>query len=794
MAEIRCPMCSKPNPEDAVECSFCDARLKPLIADDQPSATPEPQPGAGSEEEVPDWLDRIRARAEEDQDPPEEPEEDGDTDWLSRLRSVETDESGPPEELPDWLEDDQEQPPAEEDWLSRLRQTSDQDEAETAEDEAAPVSDSDWDAEVPEPAADETKDQEQQLRDLIQDDEEIEGAGDEAEVMDWLDEEPEADFAQGEAPSWFEEDEVEEDESEAPSLAGEQEFEELSPAPFEDRPDWFDEFEEAAEEPVEPAESVELPESPETTEPEAMAEGENLESFDADELPDWLDEESLGAAEDLELEGLDLEPGPELEAEEGEGQEWQEFDWEALSVDEEAEEKPLPEGLGAPPEEQEEELPHVPALLMDDSEEGPAVSGADEFDLDAIELPDWLTEVDREAAAEEGGEPERSGDLAPATIPNWLEAMRPVETFQPVVDIEPEEERAVESVGPLAGLRGVLMAEPVVAKPRTSTSVGTRLQVSERQYAQAEILQRIIEREDHEGVGARERGERLPLFRWLISLVLFVAVLLPPATGFPRFAAPTTESRDLGTFREVINTAPADQPALVVFDYEPGYSAELEAVASTMLENLMARDVNIVTLSTRPTGPPLALDLLEDVGAPHEIENGRNYLHLGYLSGGPTAVQLFSIAPQEAILKGFMLPEELNLASGWEAPILRNVNQLSDFGLVAVITAGTDNARIWAEQAHPWLEDTPMVMVLSAGAEPMIRPYFESLDPQVDGILSGLPNAMAYEMHNQRAGLAKERWNAFGSGTLAVEVILAVGLAYGVIDWVLARRRKPEQG
>jgi hypothetical protein len=372
--------------------------------------------------------------------------------------------------------------------------------------------------------------------------------------------------------------------------------------------------------------------------------------------------------------------------------------------------------------------------------------------------------------------------------------MRPVETFQPVVDIEPEEERAVESVGPLAGLRGVLLAEPVVAKPRTSTSVGERLQVTERQYAQAEILRRIVEREDQERVGARERSKGLPLVRWLISLVLVAAVLLPPILGFPQFATPERVSRDLGPMLEVINNVEGGQPALVVFDYEPGYSAELEAVSGAMLENLMARGVNIVTLSTRPTGPPLALNLIEEMGQPHEVENGRNYIHLGYLSGGPTAVQLFSIAPKEAVLKGFMLPSDLEIQSGWEAPILRDVERLSDFGMVAVITAGTDNARIWAEQAHPWLEDTPMVMVLSAGAEPMIRPYFESLNPQIDGILTGLPAAVAYEQINNRPGQALNRWNAFGSGVLAVEIILAAGLVYGLIGWVIERRQESEQG
>jgi hypothetical protein len=86
-----------------------------------------------------------------------------------------------------------------------------------------------------------------------------------------------------------------------------------------------------------------------------------------------------------------------------------------------------------------------------------------------------------------------------------------------------------------------------------------------------------------------------------------------------------------------------------------------------------------------------------------------------------------------------------------------------------------------------------MVMVLSAGAEPMVRPYFESLNPSVDGILTGLPAAVAYEQINERPGQAQARWNSFGSGVLAVELILAIGLVYGVVDWILDRRREAEQ-
>ena len=69
MSDIRCPMCSTPNPEDAEVCGSCGARLKPLIADQPSPEGPsdweeKPEPIGGEEPEEEDWLRRVRAEVE----------------------------------------------------------------------------------------------------------------------------------------------------------------------------------------------------------------------------------------------------------------------------------------------------------------------------------------------------------------------------------------------------------------------------------------------------------------------------------------------------------------------------------------------------------------------------------------------------------------------------------------------------------------------------------------------------------------------------------------------------------
>ena len=84
-------------------------------------------------------------------------------------------------------------------------------------------------------------------------------------------------------------------------------------------------------------------------------------------------------------------------------------------------------------------------------------------------------------------------------------------------------------------------------------------------------------------------------------------------------------------------------------------------------------------------------------------------------------------------------------------------------------------------------------MVLSAGAEPLVRPYFDVQEQlpgerRVDGILSGLPAAASYELRNNQPGLALVRWNPFGSAMLVAELVLLAGAGYGIANWWLGRR------
>jgi hypothetical protein len=356
-----------------------------------------------------------------------------------------------------------------------------------------------------------------------------------------------------------------------------------------------------------------------------------------------------------------------------------------------------------------------------------------------------------------------------------------------MIEIESAEDQAVESAGPLAGLRGVLLAEPVVAMPRAPSGESIRLDVNKRQYAQAELLHRLIEEEQRE-VRPRPAAKRRPsLLRWAVAAALLLAVGVPGILGIPAMDLPAFAPRDLAGLVGVVDAVPTDRPALVVFDYEAGATGEMEAVAGPLLSHLMARGVPIATLSTRPGGSVLAERLMALEGSSHNYVRGDDFVHLGYLPGGPAAVQLFAASPRQAVTSGFL--EDEALTTIWDSPVLVGVSQLSDFTLMAVITSGSEDARVWIEQSEAFLGDSPLVSVVSAGSEPLVRPYYESINPKVNGILSGLTSAVAYEQRLGRPGLAHSRWSSYGLGLLAVEVLVVLGAVGGITTSALRSRR-----
>lgn len=402
-------------------------------------------------------------------------------------------------------------------------------------------------------------------------------------------------------------------------------------------------------------------------------------------------------------------------------------------------------------------------------------------------LPEWLQETPAGRGAAE-----KEPDLARAELPEWLESMRPVEAVAPQ---PPETAERLEIAGPLAGLRGALPAEPEAIPLQKPPAYSGKLRVTAAQRAHADLLKSVVEEE-----GAIRPVPRKPAFsprhfwRWGVGLALVLAILWPALTGsqgspLPAFPEEVAEANRL------IAELPAGARVLLAFDYEPGLSGEMDAAASAVVDHLMLRGAYLALLSTSPTGPILAERFLSNTQASHGYLPDLQYANLGYLPGGPSGLASFAESPQRA------LPQTLAGSPAWPAPgqpglpALQGVGGIADFDLLVVLVDDPLAARAWIEQVQPRLQtaqgQTPLLMVASAQAEPLVRPFYQSSPRQVQGLVTGVRGGAAYARLTGRGGLPVEYWDAYSAGLLASAGMLLVGgLASAVFTLLPGRRSR----
>lgn len=667
MADIRCPMCGKPNPADNETCQYCQARLKPLIS--EPFIEPE----------------------DLNSQPPDSSKEN----WLSDLRSAVPAESS--FEASDSSSDTSDF----EDWFSRLDEPADAETRISTEEPLKPGK----------------------------------------EVLpDWLDE-------SGVTPT--------------------------VPSNEEQEPDWMQQFKKQTFDEVTfgPEKSDEVSGTIDTT--------------------DWLS--SLGSGSTPTEEETKLGELAEPTTEIGETQDW-------FSK------------LGVPHE--EKATGATPAFVINDEDISPFVAGdeiaaAKQVPSELESLPDWLSQVSEEQPASTPKdlstdatppsqlESEAESDILPAQLPAWLEAMRPVESVVPTTPLPDESTSSLETAGPLAGLRGILPVEAEIARIRKPPVYSVKLQIPEAHQARVSLLEEMVAGEGvPKPVAPYKAIHPQTLLRLTIALFLILAVFGALFVGGKWTPLPDPQSvpQELEDLRGQIEALPSNAPVLVSFDYEPGFSGEMEATASSVISHLVEKRVPLLFVSTNPLGPALAERMMkqqvDDLNSqillgtvPYTTSLFKN---LGYIPGGITGLRAFAETPAR------IFPRSLEQQEIWVTASLTPAATLASFNMVLVVTDNPDTAQAWIEQAQPLLESSPLLMVLSAQAEPMIRPYYDS--GQVQGMVTGLAGGAAYENKRGRPGLASDNWDVFSATLLVATLLILIGSFINASLASLARnKRKGEE-
>jgi hypothetical protein len=544
-----------------------------------------------------------------------------------------------------------------------------------------------------------------------------------------------------------------------------------------------------------------------------------LPSIDTDMLPEEGDAQraSGGSGVPEWLRGmepesdpaLDAVPGFSAEAEAAEGPDW----LGGLSPEQEAAAAEAVDDQfpGLPGEPGEGSLPNWLENLKfspdDTSKQGKTAAILPEYSeedvsallFEADDLPDWLSDEAKERgeaqapAAPAPAAPasaEESENIAPAELPSWLQAMRPIEAVTATVTDEEGEEEIRETgeeerVGPLAGLSDILPAEPHIVHFGTRSVPITGFQLSPAQKSYAQLLKSLVDSEAAApSVSRRQVALPQQFLRWVIAILLMLVVFagawinsstidLPFDYSMPNSTIPVEERAVV----ELIQGLSEGSHVLVAFEYQPGFSGEMEAAAEAVLRHLISRSVNVSILSTQVTGPAMAERFFANKLS---ISNGE-YTDLGYLTGGAAGLANYAAAPTAAINNS-------------------PVQDIRQYSMVLVITEDPDLARTWIEQVQTRLDPnrsgmgTPMVMIVSAQAEPLVYPFFQSNPKQVSGMVSGVVGGAIYEHQvTGEAGTAGNYWFTYNLA-LQIAAVLIAGISFiNLAGAILRTVRKPAQ-
>jgi hypothetical protein len=416
-----------------------------------------------------------------------------------------------------------------------------------------------------------------------------------------------------------------------------------------------------------------------------------------------------------------------------------------------------------------------------------------------MDVPDWLSgfkSSDSEKTTVPGNESPLDASLLPAELPSWVQAMRPMESVMADAG-DSQDDQKIENQGPLAGLRSVLPVQTEMTDVYSSKPYALKLLADETQLAQAALLDNLLNSESMpQKAPARAKTLSIRPLRWLIAALLFLAVMIPLVMKTQIFPVPPlpADPNPVNAFFSVVSNLSSTQPVLMVVDYQPGFAGELEMAAGPVIAQLAEKNVPLAFISTSPAGPFMAERLLKTTASMYQAQYQLNeqYVNLGYLPGGAGGIKAFAERPATTV------GQDTILGDMWRTPALagatiNTIISLSNFGAVIVLTDNPDIGRLWIEQAEPSLRPQPMLMVVSAQAEPMIRPYM--LSYQVRGLVAGLEGAAIYEKKLGTTGQHGPRasWDAFGVVMLTAELLILFGGAWGLITGLRARRTAIEQ-
>jgi hypothetical protein len=376
--------------------------------------------------------------------------------------------------------------------------------------------------------------------------------------------------------------------------------------------------------------------------------------------------------------------------------------------------------------------------------------------------PDWLQKIRQAEGKTASKDLLESIDDGKDGSLNWLVSLEKDEEESPeeresgeeIEEILDESTQQVETDG-----SGVTQEVAVEDEP-TFEVIPPKLQVTPEEKTQAEKLASMI-MDEAAPRPIRKLKRRSPLG----SARFFFAILLIASMGISLFLGqrgsiqlPVIGPHSEG-FLSWARNIPEGSSHLVVFDYQPAFSSEINLIAPPVLELLAEKESNISVISSSLSGPVLYRQLFKGIGAMEE----ETIVDLGYFPiGAYGAFDLGMGFSPNWVLAG--LPESA-----------KNLPE-DGFDGILILADTYEGARAWIEQLTILIPDTPINLLVTDQATPMLIPYFDS--GQIMGMVSGLNGSAILETELSNGSQAASRWWAYQIGLFLLMGVMVVGAIY----------------
>lgn len=399
---------------------------------------------------------------------------------------------------------------------------------------------------------------------------------------------------------------------------------------------------------------------------------------------------------------------------------------------------------------------------------------------ESVDIPDWLADSIPAESGFSGTTDQLSEDdkewtavlqdlppaapiqerMAKAEIPDWILALQPGNLGDE--DTSAVEEAApVHEGGPLAGIRDVIVIEPVIAETGSNRTVPS-FTISQEQLSQAALLKQLA-LVDKRTAQTFQRNETSSsgLVRLLLAGLLLAAILLGLLRPNLLRQAPAIVPARLTTAHSAIENA-AGKPVLLAVEYTPAMAGELDVQMEMILAQLAANGSPVVTVSQSAAGTAVTQRLAADIPTLGLLPGQSVGLRqLGDCLAGKTACK--SLAGKT--LTGAMQ------------------QSLANVDLIIVLTGERDSLVGWLEQVA-LSGNIPMVAGVTQSLAPVALPYLDTA--QLQGMIGGLPETAVYQQELLNQTPDDTIMRQLGAQTLAqllaAVLLLVGGLTFGIIN------------